>query len=516
MRFINPKIIGILALLVVLWVVLIVAVPETFLKGGNLEKLMRRTALYGVLGIGVAFVIITSGIDLSIGSIVCLSASLLALFLNVAYQPFDVQHVLAVQAKQQTIVLSGEIESFAVDDVIRYEGGRRARKAVLTVTGVESIQFTTEDGASVQATALRLDKPLSRDDTMGYVAKLSSVVAFDVGDKEADIPSTVTIAGDHGHIEARDKLVLIHPTSGRQNLAVDSVSVTDNQTKVTTREELGSTVNAEWLSMPFERHQRMSVLMAILLVLAIGLGLGVIHGLLITKVELQPFVVTLCGLLIYRGVARYLTDDQVQGFGTEYTDSVQGLVALGKWDLGISSYGEALAIPFPFFILIITGVIASVFLNKTIWGRYMQALGHNEPAARYSGINTHLITILAYIICAMLAAVGGMLFAMDSNSVSPSAFGNFFELYAIAAAVLGGCSLRGGEGGILGVVIGTAVMQTLKNSIQLLGISDKLEYVIVGGVLLAGVIADQYIKRAVDRRRAATKSAESKSPSSPD
>lgn len=504
MRFINPKIIGILALLVVLWIVLIVAVPETFLKGGNLEKLMRRTALYGVLGIGVAFVIITAGIDLSIGSIVCLSASVLAIFLHVDYQPFDVREVLAVQAKEQTIVVPGKVDAFAVDDVIRYEGGRRARKAVLTVTGVESIQFTTDDGEEVSATAIRVDKPLSRDDTMGYVAKVNNVMAFDVGDRGAGIPSTVTIAGDHAHIEARDWLRLIHPTSGQQDLVIDSASVADGQTKIIMRTELGSNVTAEWLSIPFERHQRMSVFTAIVLVLVIGLALGVIHGLLITKVELQPFVVTLCGLLIYRGVARYLADDQVQGFGTEYTNSVQGLVALGKWDLGFSSYGEPMAIPFPFFILIVTAIIASVFLNKTIWGRYMQALGHNEPAARYSGINTHAITILAYIICAVLASVGGMLFAMDSNSVSPSAFGNFFELYAIAAAVLGGCSLRGGEGGILGVVIGTAVMQTLKNSIQLLGISDKLEYVIVGGVLLVGVIADQYIKRAVDRRRAAT------------
>jgi ribose transport system permease protein len=244
--------------------------------------------------------------------------------------------------------------------------------------------------------------------------------------------------------------------------------------------------------------------MAIGSVLLIGLVLGLIHGLLITKVELQPFVVTLCGLLVYRGVARWLTGDQVQGFKTEYADSIQRL-AVGKMSLGFTSHGEVIGIPYPFFILIITGVLASIFLNKTIWGRYMQAVGHNEAAARYSGINTHRVTIVAYVICAVLACVGGMLFALSNNSVSPSAFGNFFELYAIAAAVLGGCSLRGGEGGILGVVIGTAVMQTLKNSILLLGISDTLEFVIVGLVLLAGVIADQYIKRIIDRRRLATR-----------
>ena len=96
-----------------------------------------------------------------------------------------------------------------------------------------------------------------------------------------------------------------------------------------------------------------------------------------------------------------------------------------------------------------------------------------------------------------------MLFALDYNQVPPSSFGNFYELYAIAAAVLGGCSLRGGEGGIIGVVIGTAVMQTLNNLIVLLQISDELELAIIGAVILLGVIADVILKYAVDRRRTA-------------
>ena len=147
-------------------------------------------------------------------------------------------------------------------------------------------------------------------------------------------------------------------------------------------------------------------------------------------------------------------------------------------------------------------VLAAVFLNKTIFGRYMLALGRNEEAARFSGINTDRMTIIAYVICTCMAALGGILFAVDSNSVAPSSFGNFFELYAIAAAVLGGCSLRGGEGGILGVVIGTAVMQTLYNLIVLMKISDTLEFAIIGMVILLGVIADEVIKRTVARKRA--------------
>ena len=106
----------------------------------------------------------------------------------------------------------------------------------------------------------------------------------------------------------------------------------------------------------------------------------------------------------------------------------------------------------------------------------------------------------AYVISTSLAALGGILFALDSNSISPSSFGNFFELYAIAAAVLGGCSLRGGEGSIFGVLIGTAVMQVLYNLIVLMRISGTLEFAIIGIVILFGVIVDECVKRLTQRK----------------
>jgi len=236
-----------------------------------------------------------------------------------------------------------------------------------------------------------------------------------------------------------------------------------------------------------------ATLVAVLLVSA-GIGLG--HGLLITKVRLQPFVVTLCGLLLYRGISRYLTDDQSQGFGNDY-DGLRQL-AIGKLSLT-----GTFALPAPFFFLIAIATASAIFLNRTIWGRYLLALGRNETAARYSGINTDRMKILAYVICSLLAGVGGILFALDLNSIQPSGLGEFFELYAIAAAVLGGCSLRGGEGTILGVLIGTAVMRVLYNAINILGIPTHLEFAIIGAVILAGVIADEVVKRVAARRQAA-------------
>ena len=161
--------------------------------------------------------------------------------------------------------------------------------------------------------------------------------------------------------------------------------------------------------------------------------------------RLQPFVVTLCGLLLYRGIARGITGDVSQGFGAEF----KGLRSIATSQLPIfGSDADVFHLPATTLILIIIAIIAAIFLNKTIYGRYLLALGNNPEAARYSGINVDRMTLLAYVICSTLAGLGGMLFVLDINAAQPSDFGNSYELYAIAAAVLGGCSLRGGEGSI--------------------------------------------------------------------
>jgi len=169
----------------------------------------------------------------------------------------------------------------------------------------------------------------------------------------------------------------------------------------------------------------------------------------------------------------------------------------------LTGHDFAFIVPMTIVYLTVIAVIAAVFLNKTIFGRYMLALGHNEDAARYSGVNTDRMVILAYMICSFCAGVAGILFALDLNSVQPANFGESWELYAIAAAVLGGCSLRGGEGSILGVIIAAAVMRVLYNAIQLVGGRWlTAEYAIIGLVILLGVIADEMVKRMAVARRA--------------
>lgn len=252
---------------------------------------------------------------------------------------------------------------------------------------------------------------------------------------------------------------------------------------------VGSVVGLVGVLLPmFLIGQQWSIAAALVAVLVVLLAIGLLHGILVTRLNLQPFVVTLCGLLFYRGVARWISGDQTQGFGAGF-DSFRQL-AIGRIPIT-----ESFGVPIPFALMVVVAVLAAVLLNYTVWGRYMMALGHSEEAARFSGINTRRMVILAYIIGAVTAGLGGVLFALDVNSVQPAVHGNFYELYAIAAAVLGGCSLRGGEGSILGVVIGAAVLRLLYNAINILGIPTQLEFAIIGAVILVGVIADEVVRR---------------------
>lgn len=248
-------------------------------------------------------------------------------------------------------------------------------------------------------------------------------------------------------------------------------------------------------------HQ-MSVGVGLLAVLALSLLVGLSHGLLITRLKLQPFVITLCGLMIYRGIARWLVSDGTMGYGDERFSSLKIMVGNMSQLPGFADVGWAKHVPVAFLIMVCLGVIAATFLNKTIYGRYLLALGRNEQAARFSGINTSVMIVVAYVICALITALGGLLFALDYGSIQPDSFGNFYELYAIAAAVLGGCSLRGGEGSVFGIVLGAALMRLLMNSISMLGIDDQLEPTVIGVVILLGVIADELVKRFAARRRA--------------
>jgi ribose transport system permease protein len=229
--------------------------------------------------------------------------------------------------------------------------------------------------------------------------------------------------------------------------------------------------------------------LAVAIIILLAMMLGLFHGLLVARAHLQPFVVTLCGLLAYRGLARFISSDQTVGFGGNTTYELLRTLATGS----------IFNLPAPFILFVLVCLVVGVVLHVSVYGRYLYAIGRNEEAALYSGINTKLVVTSAYMLCAFLAGISAILIAFYTNSISPASHGSFFELYAVAAAVLGGCSLRGGEGGILGIFVGTAMIQLLRNIVNLQGIDSSLEFVVMGGVIMIAVSLDQILSA---RRRA--------------
>lgn len=424
MRFKN---LGIFLLLIAI-VVVTSMLEGSFAAPANLRAIVRDTGLYGLISLGVAMVIITGGIDLSIGSLVALSGVLLVQFVDVHFVPSGFESRIAETRAEPLAPLAGP--------------------------------------------ALRLDDPLP-DIQPGDQLSFESTA----GRSAVVVRRTVTVAGQDW-IELRDRLQLLRP-------GVD---------------------------VRLDRQSHTNPYLAAALVLGISAAIGLIHGLLITWGRLQPFVVTLCGLLIYRGVARVLTGDNQIGllgalgdFKATFTGSVFQLpVPLVSRISGASpSWSEIAWIDFPVsgLILALVAIAAWIFLNRLVWGRQLLATGENERAARYSGVNTAALVVLAYVTCSLLAGLTGILFTLELNSVQPASTGSFYELYAIAAAVLGGCSLRGGRGAVLSVIAGAAVMRCLYKAIIVLGISQEWEMVIIGTALLAAVSLDEVFVRWSARRR---------------
>ncbi len=235
-----------------------------------------------------------------------------------------------------------------------------------------------------------------------------------------------------------------------------------------------------------------SPLAVLVVVVACGV-IGLWHGCLVVFVGLQPFVVTLCGLLLYRGLMRSFSNDRTMGFGDAHEQVA--------WLTTRVDFGFDMRVPVAAILLLGIATMAAVFLNRTVSGRHLLALGRNREAARLSGVRTSRLTVLAYVVCSLLAGLGGCLFVANVNSAQASNFGSFYELYAIAGAVLGGVALRGGEAAVLGVLLGSALMQVLQNAINLIGDSNRLEFAIVGAVILIGATADEGLRRWMGRGR---------------
>jgi ribose transport system permease protein len=245
--------------------------------------------------------------------------------------------------------------------------------------------------------------------------------------------------------------------------------------------------------------------------LAVALLVGLGQGLLITRLKLQPFIVTLGGMLLIRGVSQTIVQGGTLSLGTS--------PLLGLANGGLFLHDGDPLLPYP--VLIFLGVIAlgTYLLHFSVFGRYVYAIGGNRDAAAYSGINVKRVETSTYVISAGLAGVAGVCYAAYIGQMSQQV-GVAYELYAIAAVVLGGCSLRGGEGTVLGIVIGSTMMRVIDNGINMFQVRYDDEggiprlwrlnpngtFIIVGVVILLAVVLDQivHIVQAARRLRRAS------------
>jgi len=227
-----------------------------------------------------------------------------------------------------------------------------------------------------------------------------------------------------------------------------------------------------------------SVPVAVLGGLAAGIVVGLLNGLMVTKAKLPPFIATLGMLLMARGVCYGLSG------GWPVQDLSKSFRNLGQFDLPVLGAG----VPLPLLFMILFAVIMALFLKRTIWGYRIYAVGGNEVASGLSGINTDRVKIMVYTLAAFLTAIGGILMTARLGVAAPTA-ANGYELDVIAAAVVGGTSLAGGEGTILGVLIGAAVMQVLRTGLVLTGVSAYWLQAVQGLVIVVAIMLDQLRKR---------------------
>ena len=242
---------------------------------------------------------------------------------------------------------------------------------------------------------------------------------------------------------------------------------------------VGSVLALSGVVMATLLQQGWGTLPAIATGLAIGFGFGALNGVAIAWGRLPPFIATLGMMSIARGCALLFTEGRpVSGF-----------------DTGFRSIATArlLGIPAPVVITAAVYVAARFVLTSTRFGRYVYAMGGNEEATRLSGVNVRLHKTLVYGVSGLTSAVAAVLLTARLNSAQPIA-GIMYELDAIAATVIGGTSLSGGEGGVGGTLIGALIMGVLRNGLNLLGVSSFLQQVVIGLVIVFAVLLDTLLK----------------------
>lgn len=243
---------------------------------------------------------------------------------------------------------------------------------------------------------------------------------------------------------------------------------------------VGSVIGLTGLSAAVLSVNGASAIVAILGAMGVGLLAGLLNGYLISYLGLSAFMVTLGMLSIVRGAAQGLTG----GTPVQIVDPV--LLFLGQ--------GEVFAIPVPVLMMVVIAVVLGVVMRRTVFGAHLYAIGGNEEAARLSGVPVRRVKLAAYAVAALTAAISGTLLTA-SLGVGVSASATGYELKVIAATVIGGASLKGGEGSVVGALWGAALLGVVTNGLILLGVGDFWQTVSIGLVIIIAVAIDRFRRR---------------------
>lgn len=220
----------------------------------------------------------------------------------------------------------------------------------------------------------------------------------------------------------------------------------------------------------------LQLIVAIIILIAIGALLGFINGLVICKANIQPFIMTIGTLTFYRGLALLIPNGRPVYMQAE---TVKKVNFIGE--------GRIADIPHPVIILLILGIIASFLLTRTTFGRYIRAIGGNQEAARVAGINVDRYKIMTYAICGATAAIASIVITSRTTTGEP-ALGQSFEMDAIAACVIGGAKLTGGIGTVVGTIIGAVIIGVVNNILNLVNVSAYYQYLVRGAIIILAVV----------------------------
>ncbi|MEJ5062450.1 ABC transporter permease [Erwinia sp. MYb375] len=226
-----------------------------------------------------------------------------------------------------------------------------------------------------------------------------------------------------------------------------------------------------------------AVIMPLIVALGIGIVCGLLNGTILARYRLQPFIVTMGMLSAARGLALLTTD------GNPISQLNPDFRALGN--------GYLLGIPLPVIIFIVLFALAWILLNKTLFGRYVYAVGGNQKSARTSGISVVKIKVLVYTLCAALAGIAGLILTARTGSAQTNA-GAAYELDAIAAVVIGGTSMAGGVGTLVGTLFGILIIGVMNNGLDLLGVQSYYQQIIKGALIVVAVLLDPSRKQQRD------------------